>query len=183
MGKVRRGRSGRWMETEADMASESKYYYLATSTHIYHTWLMFDWIVFFYRNARNNHRGLICVVTMFVRTFTRLSTRERIVNSIKRYVNNIHKFILLPSVLLSFSHNCFIMIWYIHIHITHVFISISFFCSWKESGRSSPYSSASKQLARNLRDFSFRKSYLLSESTTLFHSMPQCNSELGTCHI
>ena len=182
MGNVHRGRSGRWMETEADMASESKYYYLATSTHIYHTWLLFDWIIFLYRHARNSHRGVICVVTMFVRTFTRLSTRERIVHSIERYVNNSHKFILLPSVLLSFSHNCFIMIWYIHIHMTHVFISISFFCSWQESGKCSPDSSASKQLARNWRDFSFGKSYLRKESTILF-SMPQCNSELGTCNI
>jgi len=77
MGNVHQGRSGRWMEREADMACEqSKYYYLARSTHSYHTWLLFDWIVFLYRNARNNHRGLIYVVTMFVRTFTRLSTRE-----------------------------------------------------------------------------------------------------------
>ena len=34
MGNVHQGRSGRWMETEADMACESKYYYLGPHTFI-----------------------------------------------------------------------------------------------------------------------------------------------------
>ena len=80
--------------------------------------------------------------------------------------------------MLSFSDNCFIMIWYIYTHIAYVFIYISFFYSWQESGTSSQSITASKQFARNWRDFSFGTSYLISESTTMTHSMPQCNSEL-----
>ena len=56
---------------------------------------------------------------------------------------------------------------YIHTHIAHVFICISFFYSWQESGTSSQSRNASKQLAMNWRDFFFGTSYRHSESSTM----------------
>ena len=47
--------------------------------------------------------------TTFASTFTGLSMRESIVKEIEMYVNIIHNFILLPSIVSSFIHNCFIM--------------------------------------------------------------------------
>src|SRR4051812_21093018 len=54
-----------------------------------------------------------------------------------------------------------------HTHIAHVFICISFFYSWQESGTRSQSRNASKQLAMNWRDFSFETSYRHSESSTM----------------
>ena len=95
--------------------------------HHYHTWLLFDWILFLCRIAEYSHRGLMCVGSSFARTFTSGPARESTAKEIKMYVNIIHNFILLPLVVLSFIRSWFIMLWYnIYTQLLYSFSSHSF---------------------------------------------------------
>ena len=73
-------------------------------TNNYQAW--FDWILFSNSGVWNSQPGPTYVDTTFASSFKWGPLRNSIIEEIKRYVNIIHNFILLPSIVLSFIHNC-----------------------------------------------------------------------------
>jgi len=91
--------------------------------HHCHTWLLFDWIQFFYSLARYSHRELITVDTSSASTYKFWPPRNSRAKEVKRYVNIIHSVTVLPSVVLSFIHFIYICI---HTQLMYLFWSYSF---------------------------------------------------------